>query len=211
VERAVPSWLEDIAKSLENLGGIASLEELYEEVDRVRSGPLPASWQAIVRAVIEDHSSDSRRFRGKDMFLSVDGIGKGIWGLRNQIPGTPAAVDLKEPEEPKKSKVHIYRVLRDTLLARALKTLHKNSCQICGLALPLSQRNTYAEVHHIKPVGSPHDGPDIAANILVLCPNHHVLCDYGAIELDTSKLRKHLHHPIGSEYIEYHNERIFKG
>jgi hypothetical protein len=144
----VPSWLEDIAKSLENLGGIASLEELYEEVDRVKSGPLPASWQATVRAVIEDHSSDSKRFRGKDIFFSVDGIGKGIWGLRSQIPSTPAAVDLKEPEEPKKTKVQIYRVLRDTLLARALKTLHKNSCQICGLALPLSQRNTYAGCVH---------------------------------------------------------------
>jgi hypothetical protein len=77
----VPSWLEDIAKSLENLDGIASLEVLYDEVARVRSGPLPASWRAIVRAVIEDHSSDSRRFRGKTYsFLSMV-LGRGFGGF----------------------------------------------------------------------------------------------------------------------------------
>jgi hypothetical protein len=208
--RVVPTWLEDIDTSLRNLGGIASLEELYEEVYQVRSGPLPTSWKAIVRGTIEAHSSDSKVFRGTDIFFSVDGIGRGIWGLREQVPNTPAASDLGGSVQPKKIKTQTYRVLRDTLLARGLKTLHQNHCQICAVALPLVGGDTYAEVHHIRPLGSPHHGPDIPENILVLCPNHHVLCDYGAIELDVNKLRRHPKLAIGLEFVDYHNQIISK-
>ncbi|MCX5892441.1 MAG: HNH endonuclease, partial [Deltaproteobacteria bacterium] len=58
--------------------------------------------------------------------------------------------------------------------------------------------------HHIKPLGSPHDGPDVRENILCVCPNHHVMLDYGVIELDGVQLPG-----IGREYINYHNEHIF--
>lgn len=37
----------------------------------------------------------------------------------------------------------------------------------------------YAEAAHVRPLGSPHNGPDTPDNILCLCPNHHVLFDHG--------------------------------
>lgn len=44
---------------------------------------MPQSWQATIRGAIETSSSDSQAFRGgKDLFRSVEGIGRGIWGLR---------------------------------------------------------------------------------------------------------------------------------
>jgi predicted restriction endonuclease len=105
--------------------------------------------------------------------------------------------------------VETYRVLRDTALARRLKELHQDSCQICGTQLQLSDR-AYSEAHHIKPLGKPHNGPDIAENILVLCPNDHALLDYGAMELDLTKLRQEPNHRIAPEYVNYHNTVIVR-
>lgn len=34
---------------------------------------------------------------------------------------------------------------------------------------------------HIRPIGKPHYGKDIASNILILCPNDHVLTEVGLI------------------------------
>ena len=77
-------WVVDIAIAMSNLGGKASYDRLYEEVRRVRPGPLPRSWQAIVRNVIESYSSDSDNYSPEraDLFYSVEGKGRGVWGLR---------------------------------------------------------------------------------------------------------------------------------
>ncbi len=124
----------------------------------------------------------------------------------DEIPITPTAVDVEEPQ-PSRVEVHTYRVLRDTLLARKLKALHQDSCQICGTRISLGD-NTYSEAHHIRPLSNPHNGPDVPENILVLCPNHHVMCDYGAIRLDISGLRTHPNHRLGRKFIEYYNQQI---
>jgi len=121
---------------------------------------------------------------------------------------TPTAADLEEPEEAKRMKTEVYRILRDTLLARTLKETHQNRCQVCGESLQLSDTSAYSEAHHIKPLGKPHNGPDIAADILILCPNHHVLCDYGALRLEFHEAHHHPHHSIGAEFVNYHNEAI---
>jgi hypothetical protein len=124
------------------------------------------------------------------------------------LPSTPQASDLSEPMLPERIRSETYRILRDTALARSLKNLHGHRCQICGTRIPLGNGEFYSETHHIKPLGEPHCGPDVAENIIVLCPNHHVQCDYGAIRLSKQDLRKHPRHRIGDRYIEYHNSEI---
>ncbi|MDP4512029.1 HNH endonuclease [Nonomuraea turcica] len=74
------------------------------------------------------------------------------------------------------------RVIRDSALAQQIKDLHGHHCQICGLQLRLPS-GSYAEGAHIRPVGTPHDGPDEPGNILCLCPNDHVLFDRGGLTL----------------------------
>ncbi|MCZ8187089.1 MAG: HNH endonuclease [Beijerinckiaceae bacterium] len=93
-------------------------------------------------------------------------------------------------------------------MARRVKKLHNNTCQICGNSLKLQGSKTYAEAHHVKPLGSPHYGPDVASNIITLCPTHHVLCDYGAIALDSAALRSVNGHAVSQHYIDYHNTVI---
>lgn len=183
------TWREHIETGLANLGGVAPLEDLYKEIKRLRASTAPNSWKTIVRRIILDHSSDSDGYRGPDLFYSVEGIGSGVWGLRASLKPTPAASDIQEPKVPGRVLTQTYRVLRDTDLARKLKALHKGACQICGQGLRLRNGDIYSEAHHVQPLGNPHNGPDTADNIVVLCPNHHVLLDYGAVRLDAAKLR----------------------
>ncbi len=78
------TWVEDIEQALKNLGGQATLSQIYEEVKRIRKDPLPATWKASIRERIEAHSSDSQNFKGKDIFRKVD---KGIWALKDRNSG----------------------------------------------------------------------------------------------------------------------------
>jgi hypothetical protein len=204
------SWVQDIVTAFEKLGGTARYGELYENVSKIRGGKLPRSWQATIRQSIESHSSHSRNYRGNDLFYSVGGIGSGHWGLRERVLRTPHAEDLGEPQEARRSRVESYRILRDTTLARTIKALHGNQCQICGTTLSLADGSSYGEAHHIKPLGRPHNGPDVEGNILVLCPNHHALCDLGAIQITLEDLKSHPEHSISREFIDYHNQNIVR-
>ncbi|GIZ13340.1 HNH endonuclease [Pseudomonas sp. NCCP-436] len=204
------SWDEDIIKAFKNLGGSASYDSLYAEIERIRTG-LPSTWKSVVRRRIQDLSSDSAGFKeGRDLFFSVEGLGAGVWGLRSYLEETPKASDLPDGvEEPGRAYSLTYRVLRDTVLARKIKVLHQDHCQICGMVVSLSDGKTYSEAHHIIPLGAPHNGSDVPDNVIVLCPNHHVLCDYGAIKLTLSDLRTTEDHRISERSISYHNEVIF--
>jgi predicted restriction endonuclease len=76
------------------------------------------------------------------------------------------------------------------------------------MTIELPDGRRYAEAHHIRPLGSPHNGPDVAGNILCLCPNHHAELDYGVRPLELNDLRKTNAHAIDEAYVYYHNDSI---
>lgn len=76
----------------------------------------------------------------------------------------------------------IMRVVRDTALAFTVKELYQNQCQVCKIAIP-TKDGFYSEGAHIKPLGKPHYGDDSLANLMCLCPNHHVMFDKGAFSI----------------------------
>lgn len=204
------TWVEDIVAALTALGGTGSYDDIYNEVARIRQD-LPRSWKEVIRSRIEQRSSDSAAFQGKeDLFFSVEGLGRGVWGLRGMVKDSPVAIDIPTGKEvPGRAEQRTYRVLRDTRLARQLKLLHRDRCQLCGETLRISEGRTYSEAHHIIPLGNKHNGPDVPGNIIVLCPNHHALCDMGAIPLHRSDILTVDGHVISDESLEYHNTRIF--
>lgn len=113
-----------------------------------------------------------------------------------------------ESNTPGRVQTVTSRVIRDTALARRVKELHGSRCQICGHTIQLPDGSFYAEAHHIKPLGSPHDGPDTIDNLLCLCPNHHVELDYRLTKLNLSALRIVDGHVISEAHIQYHNDLI---
>ncbi len=203
------TWLEYIVKAFDNLGGLASYTDLYEELQKIRTDSFSQEWKATVRRTIETHSSHSANYTSgqPDIFYSVEGLGKGIWALRNYVQFETPASDVEEPAAKYSLQVTL-RVIRDSTLAHELKRLYHYKCQICEHSVMLNKKERYAEGHHIKPLGKPHFGPDQVANMIVLCPNHHAELDFGARPLHTSDL-KLVKHPIAQHYLDYHNQEIF--
>ncbi|WP_218136259.1 HNH endonuclease [Nonomuraea jiangxiensis] len=117
---------------------------------------------------------------------------------------------------PERRLATVRRIIRDNALSRLIKTLHDHTCQICGIRL-LLPHGPYAEGAHIRPLGSPHDGHDVAGNLLCLCPNDHVLFDQGAIVVrddltvvnrltseSMGTLRTVPGHDVDTHYLTYH-------
>lgn len=199
--------------------GAPSLEEFREQAVRILgvdtilsvariddvvclSTPMPVS---VAGVVVKPGVLQSGKWLEKQevtqLFEAVRRLGEA------SVESLPS--DFEESDnETIRARVTTLRVLRDTQLSRQLKQMHDNTCQVCGEALSMGRKGTYSEAHHIKPLGRPHNGPDVAENILVLCPNHHAQCDYGAIRLDHSKLREAEGHHVGQQFIDYHNEKI---
>lgn len=82
----------------------------------------------------------------------------------------------------------------------------------------------YAESHHIRPLGKKHQGIDHQSNMVVLCPNHHAMFDYGVIAIrpkshkliaiDTKILEQRtgllmIKHGIDDAFLEYHLDCIY--
>lgn len=128
--------------------------------------------------------------------------------------GTPPRPD--GTEVPSRLEVTTQRVVRSTAVAEYVKRLHDSTCQVCGTRL-VTPSGAYAEAAHIRPLGRPHEGPDVPANVLCLCPNHHVLFDRGTVRIGddlvvtdhesgsvVGHLTEHPGHPIGRAYLAYH-------
>lgn len=211
------TWREDVITALESQGGVANLADIYRIVKSYRN-TVPKSYDAIIRRTLESASSDSHAWDKKnDIFYSADGIGEGVWGLRSNQKETPNATDINEPEnisggsrQPGRSAIQTYRVIRDTKLCRDIKKLHQHKCQFCSSTIELPSGEKYSEAHHIIPLGAPHHGPDTAENIIVVCPNHHAMLDYGVIKLNPLEVTLHPKHKISAQSVEYHNSHIYK-
>jgi putative restriction endonuclease len=126
-------------------------------------------------------------------------------------------------ESPNRRSTVQDQVQRDQMLVEELKSLYDHQCQICGERLQQSSNDGYSEVHHLKPLGSPHNGPDVSENMLVLCPNHHADFDNGMVRIEPESmqitheydarmsgrsLRAHDNHEVGGKYLQYHNSEI---
>ena len=128
--------------------------------------------------------------------------------LRPSLLPTREAIDLPAPV-PERVETTTYRILRDTAKALCVKDLHQYECQICGHTIELPDGTRYAEAHHIRPLGAPHNGPDVIGNILCVCPNHHAELDYGVSPITLSALRSSKGHAVDPQYVDYHNQKIY--
>ncbi|MCY1701914.1 YDG/SRA domain-containing protein [Deinococcus sp. SL84] len=129
----------------------------------------------------------------------------------------PEVISAPSAAAVRREMVTVQRLVRDTAEARRIKALYGFRCQVCGEALQTSA-GPYAEAAHIRPLGAPHHGPDHAGNLLCLCPNHHVLFDFGTWSIADDfgliglpgKLMVHPEHQIDPAQLAYHRARYFQ-
>jgi putative restriction endonuclease len=145
-----------------------------------------------------------------------------VWRYRLQRLDSDEETPYLPPENlppgrqaPGQSRGVTTRILRLTEVSRAVKAIHKSTCQVCGLRLGVPG-GSVIEGGHIRALGSPHKGPDTPDNVLCLCPNHHALFDQGGITLsddlrirdfegkDLGALRTSPKHVISIDHVRYH-------
>lgn len=134
-----------------------------------------------------------------------------FWRL---IAYPPIAYDNEQP--PDRIDSVVSRIVRDTATSNALKSKYDFKCQVCGISLPYRDGQHYIEVHHLRPLGRPHDGPDSETNMLVLCPNHHALFDLAVprfintrtIEINGKRFTLTFKHKIAQAHIHYYTKQM---
>jgi predicted restriction endonuclease len=140
----------------------------------------------------------------RDGYLEFDNHG-GYILLSSAL--TPKAADISsEYLTPSRTTTTVHRIMRDSDIVAQLKRLYLYRSQICSTRLEFNS-GYYCEAHHLKPLGVPHNGPDIKDNIIIVCPNHHVLLDYGALQLDIKSLELNKH-AVTPAFLDYHNKEI---
>ncbi len=210
--------LTQVERALKDIGGQGTWEQILDQLTNNRNGDYSyylnlENYQKTAFQIIQQHCRDYEKYKGPQRFQKDGNTFRLYASLSgptqpppsSEVPRTPIASDIEDPSQTERVKQETYRILRDTALARKVKESNQYLCQICGKVLKLNDDIPYAEVHHIKPLGAPHNGPDVCGNILCVCPNDHVLLDYGAIKLDETDLKG-----IRRVYIDYHNENIFE-
>jgi putative restriction endonuclease len=110
----------------------------------------------------------------------------------------------------------ILRFIRESDQTRQIKTLYHYRCQMCGIRLE-TPAGPYAEAAYIRPLGMPHKGPDTPDNLLCLCPNHHVLFEFGGVAIaddftllgQDGRLFVDFRHHINKQHLRYHREHYW--
>ena len=123
---------------------------------------------------------------------------------------------------PSRSSSTVNRLNRNVALSEKVKKTYDFKCQVCNVKLN-SPSGPIAIGAHIKPLGMPHNGPDVIQNMLCLCPNHHDQLDYysfyidpenleiiGLNELKNKKLTINPKHKIEKDFLTYRKEQYFK-
>ncbi|RSM79421.1 hypothetical protein DMH04_32030 [Kibdelosporangium aridum] len=119
---------------------------------------------------------------------------------------------------PARQQTTRQEVDRCATLAKQVKALHDNTCQLCGKQLMLAD-GFHSEAAHIRGLGQPHCGPDVLSNLLCLCPNCHAQFDNFAVYVDEddvvrhvlgrkylAEFRRHPEHEIDDDHLRRHRE-----
>ena len=134
-------------------------------------------------------------------------------GIAEETPGYDT-IDSNDTVERRVSIIQ--RLIRNTEVAASVKHLYKSKCQVCRETIK-TIAGDYAEAAHIRPLGTPHNGPDDQSNVLCLCPNHHVMFDLGGFVIRDDftlispatgevlgTLYLHTDHLINLDHVQYH-------
>lgn len=133
-------------------------------------------------------------------FSELEKVIIGELSFKNSSSNTP-------DEETIRVLRNINVIQRNQSLVHKLKKLYGNTCQICGTCLSIGKNKFYSEVHHIIPLGQPHNGVDRLDNMICVCPNHHVLLDTYTIPINIESLI-FVKHNISGDFVQVHNSLV---
>lgn len=161
----------------QEFGGIieAILADAGAQADEIVSWLRVAGWKIGIRRAAGQAAPRSRGFGSE--------------------PCSRSTVDrlLRELERRLKDRSDVFvakqvssLIRNDRPLIRALKEKYRFRCQFpgCNVAIPMRNGSSYCEVAHLTPVAA--GGNSVRINLVVLCPNHHKMFDYGDVVIEKS-------------------------
>lgn len=157
-------------------------------------------------------------FAVEDAYLRDGADGHIICQFRLRSMQSAADPDRRVPAaETRRALSTHYRLVRDPAVPARVKALYDHQCQICGIRIR-TLAGAYSEGAHLVPLGGGSEGPDIDANVLCLCPNHHVMLDHGALAFaddwtvidregrPIGQLNRHPDHALDPAYARRHRD-----
>jgi putative restriction endonuclease len=171
------------------------------------------TWTAAVDVLFSVHLTNVDPIALLDE-LGVAGAGAAEGLAQPTAESIPEAPSVPVPRR----EIRSLAAVRDSALVSRLKALHGNTCQVCGIRLQ-TKWGARSDGAHVRGLGFPHHGPDEAANLLCLCPNHHALFDGLTLYVDENNrvhhiedghdtdigpLRTHPEHAVGRAHLAYH-------
>jgi predicted restriction endonuclease len=163
-----------------------------------------------------------------DMFLKKEDVG--FEATEESAQERKAIEKGKEPLQPspgspaQRRQKQIEQLIRRGDNKRFIQTLYGGQCQISGVVLRLAGGGFTVDCAHIRPLGTPHNGPDDVNNMLSLSPNVHRLLDRGCIRVDPQTLSIQLlhgndlphlpklllkqSHSLAREHLSYYNTHL---
>lgn len=127
-----------------------------------------------------------------------------------RLLGTEAYASNETTERlPSRKETLVNRLQRDHATVRRLKSLYADICQICRATIDLPSGGRYSEAHHVRPLGTEHNGSDTLDNLLCVCPNCHTKLDYGCMRLALAHIRFATRHKLSPANLFYHNSKIY--
>tara|TARA_B100000959_G_C14831403_1_gene562056 strand:+ start:162 stop:1022 length:861 start_codon:yes stop_codon:yes gene_type:complete len=119
-----------------------------------------------------------------------------------------------ENAKPSRTIVTTSRIDRDPEIGPELKELHDFRCQVCGIRLE-AHGQAHAVGAHIRGLGKPNNGDDSKDNMIILCPNDHLIFDNYGFSIDDNfnligregKLRTIPKHTINKENLRFHRKK----
>lgn len=90
-QKSKVTYLSEITEALKSLGGKGHLNDIcriMKERGKLQSILTNPAWTNAVSREIQSHCTDAQSYveGNDDLFYSVEGIGSGVWGLRNYQP-----------------------------------------------------------------------------------------------------------------------------
>ena len=76
------SWKDEVYNAILQLGGEASLSEIYDYIENHSTRLLPSTWKATARYVLQLNCSETETYKGgEDIFCHID---RGKWGIKKE-------------------------------------------------------------------------------------------------------------------------------
>lgn len=164
--------------------GRSTANQQFTELNRSLATNLDSGQVVRLVRTVDNGYEYSGLYAVEDAFLRVGASGIQIcqFRLRAMMQSLDTGGHAPSRPQTKRALATHYRLVRDAKVPMRVKALYDDRCQVCGVRIEILS-GAYSEGAHIVPLGGGADGPDIEANVLCLCPNHHVMLDHGAIYL----------------------------